>query len=442
MKSIFTAMMLGIIGNNILAQIPQNGLIAHFDCNGSNGTTSQKNGKTMWPNNYSSNSRTQGKIAPAPAMDRHGQEDSALGFEYTGYHYNLNHVDNYTDNRGLKIKKQITFGCWVLVTGYDQYNMSPLVMGAFGPSKASYAIQGNLYNGNFYALISTNTAENQNLSVNVASEGTSGIEYYRHIMATVSSDDSFKLYYQGRLVAASKLTGDSIKYFNHSNGNPYFSLGADFINNGWNNTGFNGRVDDVLIYDRALTAAEIWNLFNTTKNCKNRSDPRSNHLLRGLSSQQHLLSVADTTLWHNDQCEFEWYKNGNIGMTSKKSSGNTISITQNGNYKVKVIHQASRCWYWTNEISVTDLGNSNRVIEMEQINAALFPNPAENSIQITADQIIDEVGIWGIDGKEKMTGIRIAGMQGAIDISSLPTGVYFVKIKSGNSWSTQRLIKN
>ena len=261
MKKLITSILSVIFYVSMIAQIPQNGLIAHFNCNGLQGLSSNVNGKLLSPNNYSSNTLSGGKIKPEPGPDRYNLADSAISCEFTGYHYSISKTSSI-DNRPLKINKEITFGCWVMINSYNQYNLSPLVFGAFGPQYASYGFQGNFNNGYMYAMVSSNTNNNQLLGKYIANEGTGGVSYYRHLMATIGADDTFRYYYQGRQVGAMKFQGDSIKYFNHANNTPYFSIGADFTNNGWNGTGLNGSVDDVLVYDRALTPAEIWTIFN------------------------------------------------------------------------------------------------------------------------------------------------------------------------------------
>lgn len=424
------------------AQIPQNGLVAHFNCNGAIGLNSNVNGNIIQPNNYSSNTTSGGKTKPLPGPDRFNFTDSALTCEYTGYHYSMNYKSGGVNNTALRIKKQITFGCWILVNGGNQFNMSPLVFGAFGPQYASYAFQGNLNNGNIYAMVSSNTANNQSLGRNISNEGTGGVTYYRHLMATIGADDTFRFYFQGKQVGAAKFQGDSIKYFNHSTSNPYFSIGADFTNNGWNGTGFNGSVDDVLIYDRALTPQEIWTLFNNSSKCTISNAAKPGHLWREQSGSTHLLTVADSLLWHRDDCEFEWYANGNYGLTTKMASGKSIAITKNGTYKAKVIHQATRCWYWTNDIVVTNLsGGSSSVNPVSTDLYSMYPNPAKNNLTITAAAKISGITIVAADGKVAQSLLNSTKTSETLDIASLKSGLYFVRLTIGDKTVTQRLIK-
>lgn len=441
MKKIITSVFSMAIAAALAGQIPQNGLVAHFDCNGIVGTNSNKNGNIIQPNNYSSNTLSGGKTKPVPGLNRYNETDSSLTCEYTGYHYNMNYKQSGVNNTALKIKKQITFGCWVMLNGYNQYNLSPLVFGAFGPQYASYAIQGNLNNGNFYVMVSSNLAVNQKIGINLSNEGTGGTIYFRHIMATIGADDTLRMYYQGKQTGAIKFLGDSIQYYNHANSNPYFSIGADFVNNGWNGTGLDGSVDDVVVYDRALSKEEIWTLFNNSNKCTNSYAAKPGHLNRSLSGSVHLLKMADSTVWHNDNCEFEWYKDGQYGLTTKRASGNTISITKNGTYKVKVVNQATRCWYWTNEIVVTDLNNSNGLRSMENSQVRIYPNPSQNIINVTGIKFIDEISIIETNGKTAISLKNVNSKDCQIDISSLSSGVYLVQIKSDNTCSTQRLIK-
>ncbi|MDQ7917723.1 T9SS type A sorting domain-containing protein [Mesonia sp. MT50] len=68
---------------------------------------------------------------------------------------------------------------------------------------------------------------------------------------------------------------------------------------------------------------------------------------------------------------------------------------------------------------------------------ALYPNPVQNTFQIQSSEEINEVNIFTVAGKKVA---RFASQQN-YDISQLPSGIYFVKIKSNVGEDVKRVIK-
>ena len=62
---------------------------------------------------------------------------------------------------------------------------------------------------------------------------------------------------------------------------------------------------------------------------------------------------------------------------------------------------------------------------------SIFPNPANGFIQIETDEILKSVDIISLDGKH-VSGLSGASVKNRIDISSLSSGIYFLKAVSGN----------
>ncbi len=72
---------------------------------------------------------------------------------------------------------------------------------------------------------------------------------------------------------------------------------------------------------------------------------------------------------------------------------------------------------------------------------AIYPNPANNRITILTDQEQTEVSIITMDGRTVIR--RLASQfESNLDIGSLKTGIYIVKVKSPQGSTTQRLYKN
>ena len=71
----------------------------------------------------------------------------------------------------------------------------------------------------------------------------------------------------------------------------------------------------------------------------------------------------------------------------------------------------------------------------------LFPNPAQNVLQVVSNQIIDQLTIVDINGRI-LKAIELSNLEYNVDVSSLTKGVYFLEIKSGTNKTVKRFIKS
>lgn len=74
------------------------------------------------------------------------------------------------------------------------------------------------------------------------------------------------------------------------------------------------------------------------------------------------------------------------------------------------------------------------------ININWFPNPVQDRLNITSLFELDSYSVYSVTGKKLMQG-KDAGNILELDMSSLPGGIYFVGLTSGNSDTTLRVVK-
>ena len=67
----------------------------------------------------------------------------------------------------------------------------------------------------------------------------------------------------------------------------------------------------------------------------------------------------------------------------------------------------------------------------------IYPNPASNSLNIKATTIIDKIELYSVLGHK----VHETNKTNSIDISNFDSGVYFVKIYSGNNSLSKKIIK-
>ena len=86
--------------------------------------------------------------------------------------------------------------------------------------------------------------------------------------------------------------------------------------------------------------------------------------------------------------------------------------------------------------------NHDGIVETEAVNVALYPNPAQESVTILADDDILNVSVYNLLGQQIEKRALNGSKQCLLNTSSLASGVYVVKIKTENGWVAKRLTIN
>lgn len=96
---------------------------------------------------------------------------------------------------------------------------------------------------------------------------------------------------------------------------------------------------------------------------------------------------------------------------------------------------------WTRRYEITQPNNLSITEQIHQ-QFKIYPNPALNSITIeTLQNASGSIAVTDLNGAVLMTS-EFSSINNSIDISSIPQGVYFLQISTGNSFETHRFIKN
>lgn len=107
----------------------------------------------------------------------------------------------------------------------------------------------------------------------------------------------------------------------------------------------------------------------------------------------------------------------------------------------KFLYYNGMLWLAPNYFDIYTQGTGNvGVKEISNMNATVYPNPVNNNLTIENDREIESISI------SNMQGLTIAKdtpytKSHTIDMSSLPSGLYFVIIKSNNQTLTTKVIK-
>lgn len=285
-----------IFAQNVPNYVPTNGLVGWWPFNGNandgsgNGNHGTVNGATL-------------------TADRNGLAYSAYSFD------GLSNYIEMPDNPSLG-PANISLSMWFKITGNksDQrlirrrgygFDVSYNLTYAYG-SQAQNKLSTWFYIGNdkSYNPIVDNTLDN----------------IWHNIILTYNGFD-YIIYLDGNKISTSNSYGQGVFYSGTE-----FTLARDGSNPDYY---FQGQLDDIAIYNRALTQQEITALYTGTPSCTN---PTATITPQGATTfcQGGFVNLNATT---GTNYTYQWYNNGQViaGATSS-----TYHATSTGNFTVKI----------------------------------------------------------------------------------------------------------
>ncbi len=191
---------------------------------------------------------------------------------------------------------------------------------------------------------------------------------------------------------------------------------------------FNGKLDDIGIWNRALTQQEITNLYN---NCQLSVSTQPINQSVNISNNAQFTTAASNPL-----STYQWQTDLGVGFQNLNSVGqysgtgnDTLTIVNttlsNNNQPFRCIVSSGSCTD-TSSAAVLTVNNNVGINETSQENLfSVFPNPAQNIINVKADsKLIGEVySIYDNTGRVVMTG-KLKSQNIAIDLVNLSGGIF------------------
>jgi len=138
--------------------------------------------------------------------------------------------------------------------------------------------------------------------------------------------------------------------------------------------------------------------------------------------------AADTTV--------VWSVPANNGVATINATG---LLQAAGNGMVYVKATANDGSGVADSIEITITNQAFGIDENAIAGLSVYPNPAVDKITINADVKIDEVSVYSITSQLMLS---IAPEGNRLDVSTLPKGLYLLKITSGDAQSVVRITKN
>ncbi|UPT67111.1 MAG: T9SS type A sorting domain-containing protein [Sphingobacteriales bacterium JAD_PAG50586_3] len=315
------------------AQIPANGLIAFYPCNG--------NGNDIGPNQYNAESVN----AVGFVTDRNGNGTAAASFGGETSQMLL----NADEDTLLKPTEAFTISMWFAVSDLQTNPYPTMLKFRNAANTINYYTLGLVLNFDpqdyvFYGGSQSN-GESVYAEVPLLSTGIAPNTWVNSTLVYTGS--AVELYLNNTLLASTPM--DSLDYDE--------TVGYVAIGSNYNDSYFNGYIDDIAFYNRALNPAERAQLVN------------------------------DTT--------------------------STIEVVEEPN-------------------SIAEQGKN--------ANISLYPNPANDMLNIATTGNFNRYSIIGVDGKEIMS--DNFNKQSTVAISNLAAGLYNIKLTNTNGQvATRRFIK-
>jgi hypothetical protein len=244
---------------NAAAQIPSNGLVAYYPFSGNANDASGSGVNGSPATGYIS-----ANTPPTLTTDRNGNANSA--YEFVPAPLSTSYIDLDTPAQ-LMISGSFSVSLWF---NFVDYNVSP-VMIASGGSNGISGYQFSLQNLSGYShvqfILGGASSAAQFSSINTVSDST----WIHGVAVYDAAANTMEVYVDGvaqtplpPTLGCGTVSGNTVNTSGCSlDLSPAYKnqIGLD---GGFPTTNFKGSIDEVLIYNRALTAAEVTNIFNAT----------------------------------------------------------------------------------------------------------------------------------------------------------------------------------
>ena len=208
--------------------------------------------------------------------------------------------------------------------------------------------------------------------------------------------------------------------------------------------GFNGKLDDIGIWNRALTPQEITDLYNGCQLSVN-SQP-TNQTININTNTQFVVSSSDPI------ATYQWQTDLGVGFQNLNSVGQYIGTTNdtlivlnvtmsNNNQPFRCIVSSGSCSD-TSNVAVLTVNNNVGINETSQDNLfSVFPNPAQSVINVKSDSklIGSAYTIYDNTGKVVLTG-KLNSQNTTIELGNLSGGIYMFSVGE-NMKQTFKVIK-
>ncbi len=426
---LMTAIAVFGIAMTTLAQVPSyvptNGLVGYWPFNGN-------------ANDESGNGNNGTVTGATLTTDRFGNTNEA---------YSFNGINNYIDCGPLSAIPNsvgdITQSAWILApndqTAYCKMaimskrqllNQGWPTIGGGANGAAGFPVNNQAYfflNAQNYSAGVTNAMS----STGLTNDGN------WHLVSGTKNGSTYKLYFDGTLQVT--LTDN---YSLTSNSNLIIGHEAmwGFECEKW----FAGKLDDIGIWNRALTQQEITDLYNGCQTSVN-TQPTTQTININNNAQFVVSSSSPSAT-------YQWQTDLGVGYQNLNSVGqysgtttNTLSVSNvtmsNNNQPSRCIVSSGSCSD-TSNVAILTVNNNVGINETSQDNLfSVYPNPAQHVINVKVDaKLLGSVyNVYDNTGKLVLSG-KINSENTVIELGNLSGGIYLFSVGE-NLKQTFKVIK-
>jgi hypothetical protein len=207
-----------------------------------------------------------------------------------------------------------------------------------------------------------------------------------------------------------------------------------FIGKDINTYYFNGALDDIAVYTRALSASEVQGIFQECGNNLTVSPPTTitERMGRNISLVTKSKKSGATYTWQiNRGTTYSVISNGGqfSGVGTDSLVVSNLTLANSGN-KIRCIVRSNSCADTTAETTLQVL-NTQSAGQINGTNVWAYPNPCVDHLFIQSNQL-DRYQISNLHGKILKSGNLLPG-ENQLNLENFPTGVYFLKSSQGNA---------
>lgn len=347
-------------------------------------------------------------------------------FGTTNAAYSFNGSSDISSSINLPSRvKSYTISCWFKIVDIKagpiigiSKNFEPVLYGLYSNTSGSNTVSGNHWLSNNGLGIP--------IFVNTYSSFT--VNAWQH--AVLSYDSSFsKLYINGQLVdsVAAQMTIPNVSSFDCSIGsvNPYFGSKREY---------FNGLLDDIAFYERALTGKEIFQLYNNCATPEITSQPQNQLVDLGLNATFNI-QTASTPF------SYQWQLDSGTGFKNLIDAGQhsgtgtaTLKITNvqlnNDQHLFRCILKDGSCEDTSGSAKLALKNTTSSRGETLSSGVTFFPNPTScEGLHIKVNELLigSSFHICDALGNEIFSG-NIANTETWIDLKDFEKGLFIVTI--------------
>lgn len=391
---------------NAKSQVPTNGLVLYLPLNGNANDSSS----------YASNGINYGTT---PVPDRFGNPNKAMYFNGSSYIS----IAGYPT---LNLTQDKTVSCWVYLPSTEYQNNYPTIIHKDEPvMSCTYSLcmtnapgyASNQYKFDYF--FATNSTHYQ---VYTKQLYTAYNNKWLHIVGTYDQNTGYsKIYFNGQL-SDSLYSGNRTS--NPSNLNLFIGCGKI------SSTFFKGYLDDIRIYNRAVTKAEVTSLYLEGKKCSSS--------IKNDTTTYYVATESFKTI----SPQYKLIKTDSL----KTKVGGCDSII---NRYAKFEYNPKTCTI-TNSISVTDTliikVTTSGVLTPSTLNTIkIFPNPAKDHVIINFGDYTKLPG-YLMTIRNELGGVMyfapIVQESTTLDLKNWTTGMYIVQLfdNQSNVIETRKII--